>query len=115
MTKKMTKRQFLQSIGAVAGVAAVYRSMDALGLVGASPARAATLDLSPGSGDGKSVVILGAGISGLVAAYELSKAGYDCTILEATNRAGGGGHRAGRHGRRLWGYGQRVWAVVELE
>ena len=89
MTTKMTKRQFLQSIGAAAGVAAVYRSMNALGLVGASTAQAATLDLSPGSGDGKSVVILGAGISGLVAAYELSKAGYDCTILEATNRAGG--------------------------
>lgn len=89
MTTKMTKRQFLQSIGAAAGVAAVYRSMNALGLVGANTAQAATLDLSPGSGGGKSVVILGAGISGLVAAYELSKAGYDCTILEATNRAGG--------------------------
>ena len=72
MTTKMTKRQFLQSIGAATGVAAVYRSMNALGLVGASTAQAATLDLSPGSGDGKSVVILGAGISGLVAAYELS-------------------------------------------
>ena len=89
MTTKMTKRQFLQSVGAAAGVAAVYRSMNALGLVGLPTAQAATPDLAPGSGDGKRVVILGAGISGLVAAYELSKAGYDCTILEATNRAGG--------------------------
>ena len=29
------------------------------------------------------VVILGAGIAGLTAAYELGKAGYDCTVLEA--------------------------------
>ena len=89
MPTKMTKRQFLQSIGAVAGVAAVYRSMNALGMVGPVTVQAATPDLPPGSGSGKSVVILGAGISGLVSAYELSKAGYDCTILEATNRAGG--------------------------
>jgi monoamine oxidase len=35
------------------------------------------------------VVILGAGIAGLACAYELGKAGYDCTILEAQNRTGG--------------------------
>ena len=34
-------------------------------------------------------MILGAGISGMAAAWELSKAGYHCTILEATGRAGG--------------------------
>ncbi len=34
-------------------------------------------------------MILGAGISGMAAAYELSKAGYRCTILEAAGRAGG--------------------------
>ena len=85
----MTRRNFIQSLGAVAGVEAVYRTMQALGLSGAGEAHAAILDLPPGSGRGKSVVILGAGISGMTAAYELSKAGYDCTILEATGRAGG--------------------------
>ena len=35
------------------------------------------------------LLILGAGISGLVAAYELGKAGYQCKILEASHRAGG--------------------------
>ncbi|ROS01304.1 monoamine oxidase [Sinobacterium caligoides] len=35
------------------------------------------------------VLILGAGISGLVAAYELTKAGYNCRILEARDRPGG--------------------------
>ena len=44
---------------------------------------------SQGPGDGKRVVILGAGIAGLTAAYELSKVGYTCEILEATSRAGG--------------------------
>ncbi|MBF8187216.1 FAD-dependent oxidoreductase [Nonomuraea sp. K274] len=37
----------------------------------------------------KKVVILGAGVAGLATAYELGKAGYDCTILEALDRVGG--------------------------
>ncbi|PHS15313.1 MAG: amine oxidase [Kangiella sp.] len=40
-------------------------------------------------GTGKKVIILGAGISGLVSAYEMTKLGYECTILEATGRVGG--------------------------
>ena len=89
MHTPMTKRRLLQSIGAVAGAAAVYRTMDALGMLGSNVARASTLDLPPGSGAGKRVVVLGAGISGMTAAHELSKAGYGCTVLEATGRAGG--------------------------
>ena len=77
MPQGMTKREFLQSVGTVAGAAAVYRSMTALGMTGPRTAHANTLDLPVGSGRGKRVAILGGGISGLVAAYELSKAGYD--------------------------------------
>lgn len=35
------------------------------------------------------VVIIGAGFSGLAAGYELSRAGYDVTVVEARNRIGG--------------------------
>ncbi|MFD9004299.1 flavin monoamine oxidase family protein [Streptomyces sp. NPDC059582] len=35
------------------------------------------------------VVVIGGGIAGLAAAYELGKAGYDCTVLEARDRTGG--------------------------
>lgn len=35
------------------------------------------------------VVVIGGGFSGLAAAYELSKAGYEVTVAEARNRVGG--------------------------
>jgi monoamine oxidase len=37
----------------------------------------------------KKIIVIGAGLAGLAAAYELAKAGHDVTILEARNRAGG--------------------------
>ena len=85
----MTRRNFIQSLGAVAGIEAVHRTMEALGLAGMSTVSAAAPDLPRGSGQGRSVVILGAGMAGMTAAFELGKAGYHCTILEATDRAGG--------------------------
>lgn len=45
-----------------------------------------TAPLSAGAGR---VVVIGAGFSGLAAAYELSRAGYEVTVVEARNRIGG--------------------------
>src|ERR1051325_6714262 len=37
----------------------------------------------------KRVIVLGAGLAGLSAAYEMDKAGHDVTVLEARTRPGG--------------------------
>lgn len=75
--------------GAVAGAAGAYQAMRGLGLLGSDEAWAGMPQLAPKSGHGTKVVILGAGPAGLAAAYELGKAGYDCTVLEARDRVGG--------------------------
>src|SRR3546814_9444418 len=43
----------------------------------------------PALGNGIHVVVLGAGIAGLTAAYELEQAGFLVTLLEARERVGG--------------------------
>ncbi|MBV1911021.1 MAG: FAD-dependent oxidoreductase, partial [Kangiellaceae bacterium] len=40
-------------------------------------------------GKGKTVIILGGGVSGLVCAYEMERLGYECTVIEASERLGG--------------------------
>lgn len=60
--------------------------MMAMGLVPSAPAGRFAPE---GNGNGKEVLILGAGLAGMAAAYELNKLGYRCTILEARERAGG--------------------------
>ena len=55
--------------------------MQSMGFMEAHAAQAEPA--APGTGKGVKVVILGAGIAGLVAAYELRALGYECTLLEA--------------------------------
>ncbi len=92
---KWTRRRFLEAIGKAGGAAAVYEAMTALGLIGV-PDAFARVPLPPNSGSGKSVVILGAGIAGLTAAYELKNANYTVTVLEAQPRVGGRNHTVRR-------------------
>lgn len=82
---------------------ALYQAM-----IGASGPEATgwtgALDLPAAPREGQSVLVLGAGISGLTAAYELSKLGYACTVLEAQNRTGGR-NRTARRGDKLYEIG----------
>jgi monoamine oxidase len=80
----ITRKEFLSN--ACKGALAAYPAMMALGLLRSAPAHAFHYDKK---GNGRQVIILGAGLAGMTAAYELAKLGYTCTILEARNRAGG--------------------------
>jgi monoamine oxidase len=94
--KNVTRRRFLEQVGLAGGSAALYETMTALGLIHLPEAWAGPPELPQGSGTGKSVVILGAGIAGMTAAYELTRANYTCQIIELTDRAGGRNHTARR-------------------
>ena len=69
-------------------MAATFGAMQVLGLNGA--ARADPMPtLPPDLRSGKHVIVLGAGIAGLVSAFELEQAGFLVTLLEARDRVGG--------------------------
>ena len=85
----LTRRQLIDRVALAGGYGAAYVTMQRLGLLAMPVAYAGPPALTPGSGAGTSVIILGAGLAGMTAAYELGKAGYDCHILEASDRAGG--------------------------
>ena len=83
----MSRRQLLRMIGMAGGSAAMYQAMSTLGHA-AESTYAGPPDLQ-GAPPGASVLVLGAGIAGMTAAYELQKAGYKVQVLEYNNRAGG--------------------------
>jgi monoamine oxidase len=101
----LTRRALLEQIGRAGGVGAAYMAMETLGLAIPTPAGAESFELPRASGDRRSVVVLGAGIAGLVSAYELTRAGFQVTVLEARDRVGGrawtirGGDRIVQTGR----------------
>ncbi len=65
----------------------MYQAMTSLGFAADSGYKG-PVQLS-GAPAGASVLVLGAGIAGLVAAYELRQAGYQVQVLEYNSRAGG--------------------------
>jgi monoamine oxidase len=87
---------FLHGLGVAGGAGAVLAAMEILDLV--APAAEYRVPFDPprtgdfslrGRANDSTVLILGAGIAGLTAAYELEKAGYRCEIVEARSRPGG--------------------------
>jgi monoamine oxidase len=83
----ISRRSLLRSIGMSAGAGTMYQAMIEMGY-------AANSDFTgppklSGDPKGASVLILGAGIAGMVAAYEMRKAGYKVQILEYNDRPGG--------------------------
>ncbi|MDQ5896836.1 MAG: monoamine oxidase [Pseudomonadota bacterium] len=82
-----SRRELLSMIGKVAGGAAMYQAMSSLGHA-AESAYHGPVKLS-GAPRGAKVLVLGAGLAGMTAAYELRAAGYQVQILEFNGRAGG--------------------------
>jgi monoamine oxidase len=83
----LSRRSLIHLVGKAGGVAAAYHTMAAMGFLPVPEAYAGPPALPPGHG--RQVVIIGAGIAGMVLAYELRKAGYQPLILEARTRPGG--------------------------
>ncbi|MFI1385717.1 flavin monoamine oxidase family protein [Embleya sp. NPDC020886] len=91
-----SRRGFLRTVGAVGGAGAALSAMGALGLAPSAASAATPPFRAPRASDftltGRrpaSVVVVGAGVAGLTAAYELGKAGHDVTVLDARPRIGG--------------------------
>jgi monoamine oxidase len=85
----ISRRTVLTRLGRAGGSAALYSAMVGLGLMALPPAGHTAPRLASDHGRGRRVVILGAGVCGLAAAYELERAGYAVTVLEARDRVGG--------------------------
>ena len=76
-------------VGDAGGFSAAFVTMQSLGLLPVAASAASVPDIAPDLGKGVKVAILGGGIAGLVAAYEMGRAGFQCTVLEARERPGG--------------------------
>jgi monoamine oxidase len=82
-----SRRSLLAMIGKAGGTLAMYQAMTALGH--AADSQFTGPPKLSGAKPGASVLILGAGIAGMLSAYELMKAGYKVQILEFQGRTGG--------------------------
>ena len=101
----LSRRDFLSLVGAAGGSTAIYQTSLAMGMM-TDTGKPANLNLKQVKGERKSVLVLGAGVSGLTVAYELERAGYKVTVLEAAKRIGGRNMTL-RHGDEIDELGQK--------
>src|ERR1700690_401849 len=97
----ISRREFIGRIARAGGYGAAFMTMHSLGLLGmVETEQRKDFPLPPSTGRGTKVIILGGGIAGLVSAYEMRRAGFDCTVLEAREPPGGRNWRL-RRGSKL--------------
>ena len=82
----LTRRGFLEQLGAVGGSSLVFSAMTSWDLMAGSAGQKPELTGRPAK---SKVLVLGGGLSGMVVGYELGKLGYDYQVLEARDRVGG--------------------------
>ena len=92
------RRVFLRRMGVAGGLEFGNATLQALGLQ--SVAARAFPEFSNTAGRRAQVAVLGAGIAGLAATYQLERAGFRVTLLEARARVGGCNWTL-RHGDRI--------------
>lgn len=85
-----TRRQFLRGLGLATATVAIHSPMDVL---------AGIRDSTPRS----KIIVIGAGLAGLCAAYELEARGHEVVVLEAHPRRIGGRVYTQRFGPSLYG------------
>ena len=87
LLKELSRREFLR--GAASAIAIGGSAFTVGGfLSGCSESEISTAD-SQFNAKNRSVVIVGAGLAGLTAAYELARTGWNVRVVEATERLGG--------------------------
>lgn len=82
-----SRRAFLLDVARWGG--SVFGAMTALDLLAQDNGSTWLPKDLPPVGKGKKVVVIGAGAAGLGATHELTKLGFECTVLEARKRPGG--------------------------
>lgn len=84
----MSRRDLLKALGVAGGGTLLYQAPIGLGATTSLAAQTPEATTEARC-DGQHVVILGAGVAGLAAAYELRKRGCRCTVVEAQSWIGG--------------------------
>jgi monoamine oxidase len=80
----LTRRAFIEKASKASGLG--YLALSSMGMISKAPLFPFELK---GNGKNKHVIILGAGLAGMTAGWELQKLGYKVSMLEARDRTGG--------------------------